>query len=173
MLNMLRMISVFVLLASCSMLPGRLKTKVDSSSSAAKDQIDEIVKESGFTFDDLQKATGAREAGDPGIREVKLKVIGVGEEFLDSMKDAIESLGEKGTAAQFSEIYGIILGVAGSMQRIGIQKAKDTVEQAFDGVGFANPYERIMNAYNAFLEKLRSVKEKQKSVKAKAFAKVN
>ncbi|WKC58591.1 DbpA/DbpB family decorin-binding adhesin [Borrelia sp. P9F1] len=165
MLNMLRV--VFVLLASCSLLPSHLKTKVEGSSNIAKGQIDAIVKESGFTFDSLQKATGTKGAGDNRIRKVKLKVVEVGEKFLASMKGAIDALGEKGSGAQFSEIYGIILGVAGSMEKIGIQKATDTVKQAAGGKA-ADSYGKIKNVHESLLKKLQNVKEKQKAALEKS-----
>ncbi|UGQ16605.1 DbpA/DbpB family decorin-binding adhesin [Borrelia sp. RT5S] len=164
--NVLKIV-ILVLLTSCSMLPSHLKTKVDNSSSAAKNQIDDIVKNSGFTFDNLQKATGTKGAGDDRIREVKLRVIEVGEEFLALMKDTIEELGEKGSGTQFAEIYSVILGVAESMERIGIQKAADTVRKAVDGGGPADSYEKIVSVHSAFLAKLNSVKEKQRRAETK------
>ncbi|UGQ17763.1 DbpA/DbpB family decorin-binding adhesin [Borrelia sp. RT1S] len=164
---MLRMIPIFVLLASCSMLPSHLKTKVDSSSIAAKNQIDAIVKESGFTFDSLQKETGSKGAGDNRIQEVKLKVIEVAEEFLGSMEEVIEALGTRGTEVQFLEVYSQILKVAESLEKIGIQKATVTVKQAVEGGEPTDPYGKIKNVHNKLLVKLQSVKQKQKLVNKK------
>ncbi|WP_161555038.1 DbpA/DbpB family decorin-binding adhesin [Borrelia turcica] len=164
--KILKITSILILLASCSMLPTHLKTKVDNSSSDAKNQIDQIVKESGFTIDSLANKTGSKGVGDPRIKDVKLKVIEVGETFLSSMKDTIDELGEKGTNKQFAEIFNIILGVADSMQKIGIQQATDTVKIAADGK-IADSYETITNVHDKLFEKLQNVKEKQKAAEEK------
>ncbi|QMU99754.1 hypothetical protein F0310_04910 (plasmid) [Borrelia sp. A-FGy1] len=166
--KMLKITSILILIASCSMLPAHLKTKVYDSSNDAKNKIDQIVKESGLTIESLKESnkTGSKEVGDPKIRAVKIKVIEVGEKFLSSIKEAIEELKEKGTGKQFSEIYHTILSVANSMEKIGIQKATATVKMAADGKA-STSYESINNVHEKLLAKLQVVKEKQKPAEEK------